>query len=102
MMYTINGLATRIENRALDKTNPNILIGWTEESLLELAKNAAAEETLPLSAKVNDTDAWSYSNRVNSNVSYNRTFLHVAEILFRDDVLNRTVELLKEKCENTN
>ena len=94
-MYNKNDLALRIANRV----NPNNIFALSDESLLKLAKDAAAEETLHLSAEVNNTDTWQFSNQANSNASFQATFLKAAEILHCSDVLNRSVELLKERRE---
>ncbi len=50
-MYNTNDLAMRIANRVMSKPNPNHLLGLSDESLQKLAKDAAAEETLDLSAE---------------------------------------------------
>lgn len=95
-MYNKNDLASRIANRV----NPNILLGLSDESLLKLVKEAAAEETLHLSAEVNNIDTWQFSSKANSNASFQATFLKAADILHSSDVLNRAVELLKERRGN--
>ena len=101
-MYDINSLAMRVANCAKRKSNPNELLGLSDESLLELVRDAAAGETLPLSAEVNNTDVWTFASRANYNVSFNNTFAKVVELLFQDDVLNRAAELLKRRCEKIN
>ncbi|MDE0013229.1 MAG: hypothetical protein OXU36_18945 [Candidatus Poribacteria bacterium] len=95
-MHNTNDLALRIANRV----NPDNLLGLSDESLLELAKDAASAETLDLSAEVNNTDTFQFSIKANHNASFQATFLKVADALHSSDVLNRTVELLKEKWEN--
>ena len=96
MNYSINDLATRVANCAKRKFTSKEFLGMSNESLLELVKDAASDETLHLSAEVNNTDVLNFSKRANSNAKLNKTFLKVAEILHHDDVLNRAVELLKE------
>ena len=99
-MYSTNDLAMRIANRVISGSDPNSLLGLSDESLLELAKDAASAETLDLSAEVNNTDTWQFVNQANSNVSFQATFLKAADILHCSDVLNRAVELLKERLKN--
>ena len=92
-MHNTNDLALRVANRV----NPDNLLGLSDESLLELAKDAASAETLDLSAEVNNTNTFQFSIKANYNASFQATFLKVADALHSSDVLNRAVELLKEK-----
>ena len=95
-MHNTNDLALRVANRV----NPDNLLGLSDESLLKLAKDAASAETLDLSAEVNNTDTFQFSIKANHNASFQATFLKVADALHSSHVLNRAVELLKEKREN--
>ena len=96
-MYNIDDLASRIANRVISSLNFNSLLDMSDDSLLKLAKDAASGETLHLSAAVNNTDTWQFANKANSNVFFQATFLKAADILHCSDVLNRAVELLKER-----
>lgn len=94
-MLNIDDLALRITNRVKSKLSSNNPLYLSDESLLKLAKDSAAEETLYLSAELTNTDIWQFANQANSNVSFQETFLKAADILHCSDVLNRSVELLK-------
>ena len=98
-MYNTNNLAMRIANRVISGSDPNSLLGLSDESLLELAKDAASTETFDLSAEVNNTDTFQFAVKANYNASFQATFLKVADALHSSHVLNQAVELLKEKRE---
>ena len=97
-MYDINALAMRVANRTIGKSDPRLILGIPDESLLGLVKASAVDEIMITFNEVtNKNEALLQSfGMTNTQESIAITFNNIAEILLNDDVLNRAVELLKE------